>query len=164
MASRNWVLAGMLVALPALPALADDVAFEGHTLQVDGTRDARPILGMRGTRYSIPGSAPQIVGKTQQCVARQPGALTVESVDADGGTLVAESRAEYRQKGRRSVRARMTVEAGEGNFRVVFSELATSPADAVRYAPLIQQDGAGWESALEAVIGIEQPLLDCMFR
>jgi hypothetical protein len=54
-------------------------------LQVDASREARPILGMRGTRYSIPGSASQIVGKAEQCAARQPGALTVESVDADGG-------------------------------------------------------------------------------
>ena len=161
MASRDWVLAGMLVAMPAL---AEDVAFEGHTLEVDASREARPILGMRGTRYSIPGSTSQIIGKAEYCVAQQPAAMTVQSVDATGGRLQAESRAEYRQKGRRSARARMTIEAAEGNFRVVFSELTTSPADAVRYAPLIQQDGAGWESALEAVIGIEQPLLDCMFR
>ena len=92
------------------------------------------------------------------------GALTVESTDADGGKLLASGRAEYRQKGRRSVRARMTLEAGEGNFRIVFSDLATASADAGGFAPLIQQDGAGWENAIESVIGIEQPLLDCMFR
>ena len=161
MASRSWVLAGMLATMPAM---AEDVVFEGHTLEVDASREARPILGMRGTRYSIPGSVQQIVGKAEQCAARQTGALTVESTDADGGKLLASGRAEYRQKGRRSVRAPMTLEAGEGNFRVVFSDLATASADAGGFAPLIQQDGAGWENALEAVIGIEQPLLDCMFR
>ncbi|WP_374608643.1 hypothetical protein [Thermomonas sp.] len=159
MASRSWVLAGMLATMPAM---AEDVVFEGHTLEVDASREARPILGMRGTRYSIPGSVQQIVGKAEQCAARQTGALTVESTDADGGKLLASGRAEYRQKGRRSVRARMTLEAGEGNFRG--SDLATASADAGGFAPLIQQDGAGWENALEAVIGIEQPLLDCMFR
>ena len=161
MACRYWVLAAMLVAMPAM---AEDVAFQGHTVEVDAASQARPILRMRGVKYSIPGSPMQIVGKAEQCVARQPGAITLESADAAGGQLRAESRAEYRQKGRRGIRARMTVEAGEGNFRVVFSELATSPADAVTYAPLIQQDGAGWEPALTAMIVVEQALLDCMFR
>ena len=161
MACRNWVLAVMLVAMPAL---AEDVAFEGHTLQVDGSREARPILRMSGTKYSISGSATQILGKAVQCVARQPGAITGASVDAEGGRLLADSRADYRQKGQRSVRAKLAVEAGDGNFRVVFTELATSPADAINFAPLVQQDASGWESALEAVIGVEQGLLDCMFR
>lgn len=161
MACRNWVLAGLLVAMPAV---AEDVAFQGHTLEVDAGREARPILGMRGVKYSIPGSPAQIVGKVDYCAARQPAAISVESVDAAGGRLLAESRAEYRQKGRRGVRARMTIEAGEGNFLVVFTDLATSPADALTYTPLIQQDGAGWEPALVAMIGVEQALLDCMFR
>jgi len=155
------MLAAVLVAMPAV---AEDVAFEGHALQVDVSREARPILRMSGTRYSIPGSATQILGKAEQCAARQPGAITEASVDAEGGRLLADSRANYRQKGQRSVRARMAVEAGDGNFRVVFTDLATSPADAVNYAPLVQQDAAGWESALEAVIGVEQGLLECMFR
>ncbi len=155
------MLAAVLVAMPAV---AEDVAFEGHALQVDGSREARPILRMSGTRYSIPGSATQILGKAEQCAARQPGAITEASVDAEGGRLLADSRANYRQKGQRSVRARMAVEAGDGNFRVVFTDLATSPADAVNYAPLVQQDAAGWESALEVVIGVEQGLLECMFR
>ena len=161
MGCRNWVLAGMLVAMPAL---AEDVVPEGPAVAGDASREARPILGMRGTRYSIPGSVSQIVGKAEQCATRQPGALTVESVEADAGRLVAGGRAEYRQKGRRSVRARMTLEAGEGTFRVVFNDLATASADAGGFAPLIQQDAAGWENALEALIAIEQPLLDCMFR
>lgn len=161
MASRIWVLAGMLVALPAI---AEDVAFQGHTLDVDAARGARPILGMRGVKYSIPGSSMQIIGKAQQCAARQAGAITVGAVDAAGGSLVADSRAEYRQKGRRAVKARMTFEANEGSFRVVFTDLATSPADAASDTPLVQQDGAGWENALEAVVGVEQVLLDCMFR
>ena len=129
MACRNWMLAAVLVAMPAV---AEDVAFEGHALQVDGSREARPILRMSGTKYSIPGSATQILGKAVQCVARQPGAITGASVDAEGGRLLADSRADYRQKGQRSVRAKLAVEAGDGNFRVVFTELATSPADARR--------------------------------
>ena len=161
MACRHLVLAGILVAMPAM---AEDVAFQGHTVDVDATRESRPILGMRGVKYSIPGSPMQIIGKAQQCAARQAGALTLESVDADGGRLLADARAEYRQKGRRAVRARMTVEAGEGSFRVVFADLTTSPADAANHTPLVQQEGAGWESALVAVVGVEQVLLDCMFR
>lgn len=161
MACRNWMLAGMLLAMPAL---AEDLAFQGHAVEVDAGRESRPILGMRGIKYSIPGSASQIVGKAEQCAVRQPAAVTVASVDAPGGRLVAEARAEYRQKGRRSLRARMAVEAGEGSFRVVFTDLATSPADASAYTPLIQQDGAAWESALATAIGVEQALLDCMFR
>ena len=155
------MLAGMLVAMPAM---AEDVAFQGHTVQVDATREARPILRVGGVKYSIPGSASQILGKAEQCAARQPVAITGVSVDPDNGRLLADSRANYRQKGQRSVRARMAVEAGDGNFRVVFTELATSPADALSFAPLVQRDAAAWEPALEAIIGVEQGLLDCMFR
>ena len=155
------MLAAMLVAMPAV---AEDVVFEGHTLQVDGSSEARPILRMIGTKYSIPGSATQIVGKAEYCAARQPRSITVESVLAESGQLVAGARADYRHRGRRSVRAKLAFEAGDGNFRVVFTDLATSPADAINFAPLVQQDAAGWESALEAVIGVEQGLLDCMFR
>ena len=161
MACRTWMLAGMLVAIPAL---AEDVVFQGHTMQVDASREARPILGVRGVKYSIPGSATQILGKAEQCAARQPGAITGASVDPDNARLVADSRTNYRQKGQRSVGARMAVESAEGNFRVVFTELATSPVDAVNDAPLVQQDGAGWESAVVALIGVEQAFLDCMFR
>ena len=157
---RSWVLAGMLVAMPAQ---ADDVAFGGRTLEVDSGRESRPILGMRGVKYSIPGSAMQIVGKAELCVASQANAISLVSVDAAGGRLLADSRAEYRQKGRRSIRARVTVEAEEGQFRVVFTGLATAQADVAGHAPLMQ-GGAGWERALEAVIGIEQPLIDCIFR
>jgi len=161
MACRTWMLAGMLVAMPAM---AEDVAFQGHIVQVDATREARPILGVRGVKYSIPGSATQILGKAELCAARQPGAITGASVDPENARLVAESRASYRQKGQRNIKARMAVEAADGNFRVVFTELAASPADAVNDAPLVQQDAAGWETALVAIIGVEQGLLDCMFR
>ena len=161
MACRSWMLAGMLVAMPAV---AEDVTFQGHTVEVDATREARPIVRVGGVKYSIPGSAVQILGKAEQCASRQADAITGASVDPDNARLLADSRANYRQKGRRSVRATLAVEAGEGNFRVVFTELATSPVDAVNYAPLVQQDGAGWESALVAMIGVEQGLLDCMFR
>ena len=161
MACRTWMLAGMLVAMPAV---AEDVTFQGHSVQVDASREARPILGVRGVKYSIPGSATQILGKAGQCAARQPAAITGASLDPDNARLVADSRTTYRQKGQRIARARIAVEAGEGSFRVVFSDLATSPADAATWAPLLQQDAAGWESALVAVIGVEQGLLDCMFR
>ena len=73
MACRMWMLAGMLVAMPAM---AEDVAFQGHTVQVDATREARPILRVGGVKYSIPGSPKQILGKAEQCAARQPGAIT----------------------------------------------------------------------------------------
>ena len=53
---------------------------------------------------------------------------------------------------------------GKGLHRVVFTEIAASPADAISYTPLLQQDGPGWEKALGAIIGVEQGLLDCMFR
>ena len=30
--------------------------------------------------------------------------------------------------------------------------------------PVLQQDGSGWDKSLTAVIGVEQAVLDCMFR
>ena len=78
--------------------------------------------------------------------------------------LQAASRAEYRYKGRtNAVVARLNVEAGAGNFRIVFTDLALSQDGGVT-APVLQQDGSGWEKPLGAVIGVEQAVLDCMFR
>lgn len=158
---KTWMLAAMLVTMPAL---AEDVSFEGHTLQVDASRDARPILRVGGVKYSIPGSATQILGKAEQCALRQPAGLASISLDAENARLVADSRAAFRLKGQRSVKAKLAVEAADGNFRVVFTGLATSTADGGNYTPLVQQEGAGWQSALVAIIGVEQGLLDCMFR
>ncbi|RYY70646.1 MAG: hypothetical protein EOO24_49560 [Comamonadaceae bacterium] len=156
------MLAGML--LVAMPAVAEDVAFQGHAVQVDASREARPIVRLTGVKYSIPGSALQILGKAEQCAARQADALTGVSLDADNARLVAVGRASYRKKGQRSARGRMAIDAADGSFRVAFTELATSPADDGGYVPLLQHDAAGWENALEAIIGVEQGLLDCMFR
>ena len=155
----------LLVAMAALPAIAEDVPFQGHVVEVDGRQPARPVQRVTGTVYSIPGSASQIIGKAEICLSPQKaGTGAIQSVDGDNGVLLAAARAEYRYKGRtESVAARLAVEAGDGNFRIVFTDLARS-LDGVATGPVLQQDGSGWEKSLVAVIGVEQAVLDCMFR
>ena len=162
MASRGWML---LVAMAALPAIAEDVPFQGHVVEVDGRQPARPVQRVTGTVYSIPGSASQIVGKAELCLSPQKaGTGAIQSVDRDNGVLLAAARAAYRYKGRtESVDARLAVEAGAGSFRLVFTDLALS-RDGAAAGPVLQQDGSGWDKSLAAVIGVEQAVLDCMFR
>lgn len=155
----------LVLALAAMSADAEEVSFQGHAVEVDGRQPARPVQRLTGTTYSIPGTASQIVGKAELCLAPQKaGTGAIQSVDRDNGVLLAASRAEYRSKGRtNAVAARLAVEAGAGNFRIVFTDLATSQ-DGISTGPVLQQDGSGWEKSLAAVIGVEQAVLDCMFR
>ena len=162
MASRGWLL---VVAFAAMSVHAEEVGFQGHSVEVDGRQPARPVQRITGTTYSIPGSASQIVGKAEICLSPQKaGTGAIQSVDRDNGVLQAASRAEYRYKGRtNAVVARLNVEAGAGNFRIVFTDLALS-RDGAAAGPVLQQDGSGWDKSLVAVIGVEQAVLDCMFR
>lgn len=164
MAYRNWMLAAALVAAPAM---AEVVQFRGHALETDGAAEARHVAAMRSARYSIPGSPAQIVGKAQACLARADSGVGIVSVDAAGGRLRAVSRTGYRHDEQaRMLRSRWMVEAGEGSLHIAFTDLAEIRGEGAdeAYAPLPLRPGAGWEEALSAVIGVEQALLDCMYR
>lgn len=167
MTYRNVLVAVLLVAPPAL---ADETQFQGHAIEAEGVGDARQVVRVRGTRYAIPGTPAQIVGKAQLCLSRKESGAGVVSVDAAGGRLAAIARVDYRDEpAQRLAKGRLTVEAGEGGFSVVLGNLgilqATPDANGDEvFAPLRLRTGAGWEPAVTAMIGVEQALVDCMFH
>ena len=68
----------------------------------------------------------------------------------------------------RVVKGRLEIEASEGKFSVVLSNLGTAQAssdDSVDqvFVPILLRDGSGWEPALTALLGVERKLVDCMF-
>ncbi len=167
MSYRNWMLAALLMVSSA--AMAEETAFQGHAIEAEGVADARQVLRVRGTRYAIPGTPAQIVGKAQLCLARKDSRAGIVSVDPAGGRLAAVSRVEYRDEpSLRLVKGRLTVEAGDGGFSVVLSNLGIlqgNPGEAVDevFSPLLLRADSRWEPALAALIGVEQALVDCMF-
>ncbi len=163
----NLILATLLTASPAL---ADATEFQGHTIESDGTAEARQVLRVHGTRYSIPGSPAQIVGKAQQCLSRKDSGAGVVSTDAAAGRLVAISRVQFGQEPLlRTLKGRLTVETGTGQFGIVLSNLGVLQEGAGDagveevFSPVLQREGSGWQLALAALIGVERNLVDCMF-
>lgn len=161
---RYLVLAGTLAAIPLA---AEEVQFEGHVLEVDASQEARAIVRMEGTRYRLPGTAAQIVDKAEKCITGQNG-LALVAADPVAGTVAARGRADYRQMwSTRSIRANLQIEADDGYFRIVQSELAqaqggSAESDDAAYAPISQ--AGDWESAVSAAITMETRLVDCLYR
>lgn len=165
MKSGFLVIAG---ALAAGTASAEEIQFDGHVLEIGASGEARPIVRIAGTRYRLGGSTAQIVGKAEACVAAGAG-LELVSADAASGVVSARGAADYRQLWSvRSIRANLQVEASDGYFRIVQTDLVQAPdrgADAAAdaYAPVSQ--GAGdWEGAVAAAIDLETRLVDCLYR
>lgn len=155
----------LLAVLALIPAVAAEVQFNGHTLEVPDGQDNGPIQRMLGAQYNFPGSAEQIIARAQTCAAGVPG-LTVESADPAGGALVLRVDVEYRSGfSSRRIRSRMGFGAAEAAFRINETEIAVgeSSNDAAGFVPLTRQDG-GWEKGLEALIGAENALVDCLYR
>lgn len=166
MAGGSWLLAGLLAVSPAIAAQTD---FQGYAMETDGAADAPRLLRVLGKRYGIPGTPAQVVGRAQACLSRADSGAGVISVDPGGGRLVAIGRVPYRQQALGGVvRGRLTLEARDGGFGVVVSDLAIAsdaaadPMDLV-FLPLVQDRDAAWEPALAALIGVEEALVRCMF-
>ena len=156
----------LLAAFAAVPASAEEIEFEGRTVEIGGDQDAPSILRMRGTRYGINATALQILDKARACISRIDG-VSVAAVEA--GMLTADVRADFRAMfSSRSIRSRLALEASDGYFSISQSELAYSPAPAAEtpdggYAPLVY-DGGGWDNALETAVKLEDGIVDCMYR
>ncbi len=154
----------LTVLLVSLPTPAEDIQYQGHTLEVDGAQEARPVLRMAGTQYSINATAVQIVEKARGCLAGTPGATLLP---ADGsGRLVADLRVEYRSfLSSYGVRSRLQLEAEDGRFSITQSELgqAASAGDgaAETYVPIAESGG---DKALDALIEAENGVVDCLYR
>ena len=157
----------LLAMLVAVPALAADVQFEGHSLDVDAGNAGKPIRSMSSPMYEIGGDAAQILARARACVAGQKGATLAAGDDADA--LSATLRADYRSLfAAHSIRAKLAIAASPGHFQVVMTDLghaALAAADAADgdYAP-IGQDTGGWDKGLEAAIEAEKSIVDCVYR
>lgn len=154
------ILTALLVSLPAP---AEDIEYEGHTLEVDGAQEGRPVLRMTGTQYSLNATAIQIVEKARVCLAGTPGSTLLP---ADGSSrLVANLRVEYRSfLSSYGVRSRLELEAGDGRFSITQSELgqAASAGDdaAETFVPIAE---GGGDKALDALIEAENRIVDCLY-
>lgn len=164
---RTWCVL-LATTFACVPALAEDVAFEGRTLEVEaGQDDTRTIVRIVGPRYQLNAAAAQIVEKTRACLAGQ-GGVSIEAGDAGSDRIVANSRVNYRAGwGTRSARSRIDIEASEGYFRIIQSGLGvaeTGAADAsdADYGAL--QQAGGWDDAVSAMITLEQGVIDCLYR
>ena len=158
----------LVAALGCLPAVAEEVAFQGRTLEVEpGPDDTRTIARIVGTRYQLNANTAQIIDKARACLAGQ-GGVSVEAGDAASDRLVANSRVNYRTGwSTRSARSRIEIEASDGYFRVVQSGLGVAETGAAEardadYGAL-QQTG-GWDDAVSAMIVLEQGVIDCLYR
>lgn len=152
-------------ALAAVPASAEDVPFNGRTLEVAADQEVRPILSMAGTQYVLPLTQEQLLARVPACLSAQ--GIAVASTDAAQGVVQADVQTRFRASfANRILRSRLRVDVGEGFFQLSESafEVAEDGDDGVlAYAPLTQSSGI-WEKGLEALIGIENKVVDCLYK
>jgi len=165
MAHGTWMVAALLAAGQVAAA---EPELQGHSVEAEGVAEARQLARVRGTRYSIPGTPAQVVGRAQSCLARRESGAGVVSVDGAAGRIVAVSRMPYGgDASPGTVKGRLTLEADAGGFALSLSQLgvlrgADSDGNDV-FAPLLVRDEATWRPALVALVSVEQALVDCMF-
>ena len=161
---KGWIL--MLgAALAALPASAEDVPFNGRTLEVAADQEARPILSMVGTQYVLPLTQEQLLARVPTCLSAQ--GIAVASTDAAQGVVQAEVLTRFRASfANRILRSQLRLDVGEGFFQVSESalELTEDGGDGVfAYAPLTQSSGV-WEKGLETLVETENKVVDCLYK
>jgi hypothetical protein len=156
----------LVAALAAMPAMAEEVPFNGRMLELEDGQEARPILRMTGTQYAIPRTGEQLVERARGCLAGQDG-VVVESAEPAQGLLLASVQTGFRASfASRTLRSRLRFEAGDGRFQIIESELALAQEGdegSVAYVPLVRAGGI-WEKGLEALMQTENRLVDCLYR
>ena len=156
----------LLGVLLASSAFAEDVAYSGRTLEVAGDQEAKPIVRMQGSHYSISLPPDQVISKAQTCLAAQNG-MHVESADPASGQLQATAKLPYRVRfSSYTVSSRLTLLATNGGFQITETTLGVSAAGSETAAdvqPLSQKE-SGWEKSLDALILGENALVDCLYR
>lgn len=157
----------LLTAFAAAPALAEDVPFNGRTLEVvTGQEDVKTILRMSGTQYVLPRSQEQLLNQAQACLGGKEG-IAIESADPAQGLLVARVDTGFRASfSAQTLRSRLEMTAGEGSFQITESELALAREGedgSVIFGPL-EQKGSIWEKGLELLVQTENKLVDCLYK
>lgn len=96
------------------------------------------------------------------------GGQLIELVDPENGLLVANSRVDFRRAllGY-SAASTLTVEAKDGKFRIVQTNLAvaqksTGSMNNSGYDPVVAVWGTGWEATLDAMQGVADKVAVCM--
>lgn len=164
---KAWVVS-LVAVLAVMPAQAEDVPFNGRTLEVAADQEAQPILRMVGTRYALPRTQVQLLERAKTCLGGQ-AEVSIASEDAETGIIEADVRIPFRSGfSDRVVRSRLTLELGEGYFQLTESALAQARTDrgegeAELFEPLVKSDGI-WEKALRALTDRETGWTDCLYK
>jgi hypothetical protein len=183
---RHKIRAALIVSLPFAAAAEQMTEVSGYKISYaeNGFHVAEVISPVR----EVTGTPEQITIKAQACAARTlsnsgvaaPSILEglaggfrpaekeatplIELVDKESGLLVANSVAPY-TSGMLSntARAKVTVQAKDGRFRIVQSDLAkTISSGDSSYHPIVTSWGSGGEPALKALIGKTEKLAECI--
>lgn len=188
---RGTGMKAMLIAAALFPlaAMAErKTELDSYTLTYEG--DGNQILEIVSPVRELPGTPAEITAKAQACATRSisnsgtstPTVLEalgggfktaskesvplIELVDKESGLLVANSVASYTSGMLSSnARSKVTVQAKDGRFRIVQSDLATARSDGKGgYSPVISVWGTGWEPALKSLIARTEKLSECMLK
>jgi hypothetical protein len=161
---KGWILL-LGAALAAVPASAEDVPFNGRTLEVAADQEARPILSMVGTQYVLPLTQEQLLARVPACLSAQ--GIVAGSTDAAQGVVQAEVLTRFRASfANRILRSQLRLDVGEGFFQLSESglEVTEDGGDgAFAYASLTQSSGI-WEKGLETLVETENKVVDCLYK
>lgn len=159
---------GLGLALAALwvaaPVGAEDIDFNGRTLTIATDQATVPITGMASTHYAIRLSKDQIVARARECLYDKDN-VRIDTVDAEQGVFVAAMSVPFRARGARGLQSRLTLAAQDGDFKIDEAQLMliSDGDDGTVTAPLSQND-KGWEKGLDALIQVENKLVDCLYK
>ena len=72
-----------VLAISSIPAQAEDINFNGHTLEINNDRGVPKIVKLTSPVYQVAGTAAQIIQKAQGCVAQH---LSNDEVSTSGSS------------------------------------------------------------------------------
>lgn len=191
---RTFCVALLLAC--SLPAWAghdeDDKHLNGYSLSF-ASPSSRRIEVMTSPLYEAAGTQAEIINRAQACVAKyvsnEPGVSNgvlgigakgrhsssadaeqpvLESADPDNGALLAHSRAQYRHLLLSfEARAKFSVAAQDGRFKIVQSDLAYRQLDTGNdasqdFSPIQRLAVTGWDGALEALQEVSDNVAECI--
>jgi hypothetical protein len=172
---------------------ADDKKLNDYQLEF-ASPTSRRIDVMTSRSFETGGTSAAIIERAQNCVTRyvsntpntSSGVLGIigakgqhssssdveqpvlESADPQSGTLVAHSRAQYHHLLLAfEARSRFSVDAKDGRFRIVQTDLAYRQLDtgndvAQDFSPIQRLAVTGWDDALEALQEVSDKVADCI--
>ncbi len=150
------------------PALADDVSFQGHVLDVDASQSPAVVRTTTGSRYVVAADAATLATRARACLAAQPGVTGVAAADGASGRIEADlavQRISFFSSFR--ARSRIAVETGDQAFQLRQSGLVRATVgeggSEGASGPVAAPD-AGGGKVLEALFEAEQQLVDCLYR